>query len=124
MSRRMLALALIAVLAAVMVGGCSDTEEETIGYTIRDFYSAYNAEDWEACLGHVDDEYDAGAAIIELLKASKAVLGEVIVNSIDKVSITGSTATADVTATFRGKTETIEHNLVKKDGSWRISLGQ
>ena len=124
MSRRMLALALIAVFAAVMVGGCSDTEEETIGYTIRDFYSAYNAEDWEACLGHVDDEYGAGAAIIELLKASKAALGEVIVNSIYNVSITGSTATADVTATFRGKTETIEHHLVKKDGSWRISLEQ
>lgn len=124
MSRRMLALALIAFFAAVMVGGCSDTKEETVGYTIRDFYSAYNAEDWEACLGHVDYEYDAGAAMTELLKASKAVSGEVIVNSIDKVSITGSTAIADVTATLRGKTQTIEHNLVKKDGSWKISLEQ
>jgi hypothetical protein len=124
MSRRILAFALIAVFAAVLVGGCSDTKEETIGYTIRDFYSAYNAEDWEACLGHVDDEYDAGAAIVELLKASKTATGEVTVNSIDNVNITGSTATVDVTATLRGKTETIEHHLVKKDGSWKISLEQ
>ena len=124
MNRRILAFALIAVFAVVLLGGCSDTKEETIEFTIRDYYAAYNAEDWEVCLGHVDDEYDAGAAMIELLEASKAVSGEVIVNSIDEVSITGSTATADVTATFRGKTETIEHNLVKKDGSWRISLGQ
>jgi len=124
MSRRILAFALIAVFAAVLVGGCSDTKKETIEYTIRDYYAAYNAQDWDVCLGHIDDTNNVGAAIIELLKASRAATGEVTVNSIDSINITGSTATADVTATLRGKTETIEHHLVKKDGSWRISLEQ
>ena len=124
MSRRILAFALIAVFAAVLVGGCSDTKEETIEYTIRDYYAAYNAQDWDVCLAHIDDTNNVGAAIIELLKASRAATGEVTVNSIDSINITGSTATADVTATLRGKTETIEHHLVKKDGSWRISLEQ
>ncbi len=65
MSRRMLALALIAIFAVVLLGGCSDTKEETIEYMIEDYYSAYNAEDWDACLGHIDDTNNAGASVIQ-----------------------------------------------------------
>ena len=101
MKRRMLALALIAVFVAVLVGGCSDTEEGTIEYTIRDFYAAYNAEDWDVCLGHIDDTNNVGASVIQsILKESRAAVGEVTVDSVANINITGSTATAYVKITW------------------------
>jgi hypothetical protein len=122
MSRRMLAIALIAVFAAVLVGGCSDTKEETIEYTIKDFYAAYNAQDWEVCLGHIDDTNNVGESAIEsMLHMARAATGEVAVDSVTKINITGSTATADVKITSGGQSETKEYPLVKKDGSWKIS---
>jgi hypothetical protein len=122
MSRRMLAIALIAVFAAVLVGGCSDTKEETIEYTIKDFYAAYNAQDWEVCLGHIDDTNNVGASVIQsMLEESRAAVGEVTVDSVTNINITGSTATAYVKITSGDQTETKEYPLVKKDGSWKIS---
>ena len=122
MSRRMLAFALIAVFAALLVGGCSDTKEKTIEFTIRDFYSAYNAEDWNVCLGHIYDANNAGGSTIEsMLTTARAATGEVTVKSVTNISITGSTATADVSITHASGSETKEYPLVKKDGSWKIS---
>jgi hypothetical protein len=122
MIRRMLALALIAAFAAVLVGGCSETQGETIENTIRDYYSAYNAEDWDICLGHIDDTNAAGATMIEsTLKTARATTGEVTVESVTNINITGSTATANVKITYGDQSETKEYSLVKKDGSWKIS---
>ena len=118
----MLALALIAVFAAFLVGGCSDTKEETIEYTIKDFYAAYNAQDWEVCLGHIDDTNNVGESTIEsMLQMARAATGEVTVDSVTKINITGSTATADVKITSGGQSETKEYPLVKKDGNWKMS---
>ena len=122
MSRRILAIVLIAVFAAVLVGGCSDTKEETIEYTIKDFYAAYNAQDWEVCLGHIDDTNNVGESTIEsVLRMARAATGEVTVDSVTKINITGSTATADVKIASGDQSETKEYPLVKKDGSWKIS---
>jgi hypothetical protein len=122
MNKRMLVFALIAVFAAVLAGGCSDTEKESIEYFIRDYYSAYNAEDWEQCLGHIDDTNNVGAATIEsVLKMARAATGEVTVESVANVNVTGATATADVKISYGGQSETREYPLVKKDGSWKIS---
>ncbi len=122
MSRRMLAFALIAVFAAVLVGGCSDSEEATIKYTIKDYYSAYNAEDWEVCLGHIDDANNVGASVIQsVLQMARAATGEVTVDSVENITISGLSATADVKITYGDQSETKEYPLVKKDGSWKIS---
>ena len=122
MSRRMLAIALIVVFAALLVGGCSDTKEETIEYTIRDYYSAYNAEDWDMCLGHIDDTNNVGeSAIQSVLQMARAATGEVTVDSVENITVNGMSATADVKITYGGQSETKEYPLVKKDGSWKIS---
>jgi len=122
MSRRMLAIALIVVFAALLVGGCSDTKEETIEYTIRDYYSAYNAEDWDMCLGHIDDTNNVGeSAIQSVLQMARAATGEVTVDSVENITVSGTSATADVKITYGGQSETKEYPLVKKDGSWKIS---
>lgn len=107
MSRCMFALALIVVFSAVLVGGCTDTPEESIEYFIEDFYAAYNAEDYEQCLGHIDDTNNVGESTIEsMLTMARAVTGEVTVESVTNISIAGSTATADVTITHAGGSET------------------
>ena len=122
MSRRMLAIALIVVFAALLVGGCSDTKEETIEYTIRDYFSAYNAEDWDMCLGHIDDTNNVGeSAIQSVLQMARAATGEVTVDSVENITVSGTSATADVKITYGGQSETKEYPLVKKDGSWKIS---
>ena len=122
MNRRILAFALIAVFAVVLLGGCSDTKEETIEFTIRDYYSAYNAEDWDICLGHIDDPNNAGASVIQsVLQMAKAATGEVTVDSVEDITISGLSATADVNITYGGQSETKEYPLVKKDGNWKIS---
>ena len=124
MSRHMLAFALIAVFAVVLVGGCSDTQEETIEFTTRDYYSAYNAEAWDVCLGHIDDTNNVGASVIQsALEQSRAATGKVTVDRIENIDISGLSATADVTFSLAGNTggETQKWTLVKKDGSWKIS---
>ena len=124
MIRRMLAFALIAVFAVVLVEGCSDTQEETIEFTIRDYYSAYNAEDWEMCLGHIDDTNNVGASVIQsALQQSKAATGKVTVDRVENIDISGLSATADVTLSWAGNAggETKKRTFVKKDGNWKIS---
>ncbi len=122
MSRHMLVLALIAVFATVMVAGCSDTAEEAIGYFMKDYYSAYNAQDWEQCLGHIDDTNNVGTSVIQsALQMARAATGEVTVDSVENITINGLSATADVKVTYGDQSETKEYLLVNKDGSWKIS---
>ncbi len=121
MSRRVVFLALLAVFAMLLAGGCSETDEEAVANTIRDYYSAYNARDWEACLGHIVDTDSGGADYIQpLLEAARAQTGEVIVESVANVKISGSTATADVSITYGDQSDTEEYPMVKKDGHWKI----
>jgi hypothetical protein len=124
MIRRILTFALIAVFAGVLAGGCSETQEETIENTTRDYYSAYNAEDWDMCLGHIYDTNNVGASVIQsALQQSRAATGEVTVVRVENVSISGTSATADVTLSWAGNTagETQKGTFVKKGGVWKIS---
>jgi hypothetical protein len=124
MIRRILAFALIAVFAVVLVEGCSDTQEETIEFTTRDYYSAYNAEAWDVCLGHIDDTNNVGASVIQsALEQSRAATGKVTVDRIENIDISGLSATADVTLSWAANAggETQKWTFVKKDGDWKIS---
>ena len=124
MIRRFLAFALIAVFAVVLAGGCSDTQEETIEFTIRDYYSAYNAQAWDVCLGHIDDTSNVGASVIQsALEQSRAATGKVTVDRVENINISGLSATADVTLSWAGNAggDTQKWTLVKKNGDWRIS---
>jgi len=124
MIRRFLAFALIAVFAVVLAGGCSDTQEETIEFTIRDYYSAYNAQAWDVCLGHIDDTSNVGASVIRsALEQSRAANGKATVDRVENINISGLSATADVTLSWAGNAggETQKWTFVKKDGSWKIS---
>ena len=61
--------------------------------------------------------------ILSALEESRAATGKVTVESVENISINGSSATADVTLSWAGDTggETQEWTLVKKGGDWRIS---
>ena len=121
MIRRILALALVAVFAGVLVAGCSETEQQTIENTVRDYYSAYNDGAWDGCLGHIYDANNLGAgAIRSALEESKAATGDVTVDSVENVIIAGSSATADIKTNSTGGPKTQRWTFVKTDSGWTI----
>ena len=122
MKRRALVLLVVAVLALVASVGCSETDEEGVANTIRDFYSAYNARDWNACLGHLDDTDNAGASVIQAaLQMAREATGEVTVEGVTGIRVSGATATANVRLAYGNKSESKEYPMVKKDGHWKIA---
>jgi len=130
MSRRFVAVALVAVFAVVLFGGCSDTDEQTIKNVMKDFYAGYNAEDWEGCLGHIDDTNQIGESTIEsVLREARATTGEVTVESVTVEFISGASASVHVSLSYAGGSQTKWYPLVQKSwsyalahkgGSWKI----
>jgi len=113
---------------AVILAGCGDESRTDLGdstaieKTIDAFYSAYNAEDWNTCLNYVNDTEAVGSSMIRsILQTARTATGEVTVDSVTNISISGSMATADVKITYDDQSETKEYPLVKKDGNWKIS---
>lgn len=122
MIRRALIFALIAVFAIALAGGCSLTAEENIECIVKDYYGAYNAADWDACLVHIYDANNLGtAAIRSALVESRAATGMVTVENVENIAVSGPSATADVTLTWDADTHTQEWTFVKKDSGWKIS---
>ncbi len=127
MSKHLLVFTLVVALAVVLVG-CGDESGTALGgstaikKTIEGFYSAYNAENWNTCLNYVADTNNVGASMMKsMLQTARTATGKVTVESVTNISITGSTATADVKITYGGQSESKEYPLVKKDGSWKIA---
>jgi hypothetical protein len=50
----------------------------------------------------------------------RAASGDVTVDGVDNINITGSSASADVTITYDGHSETQRWSFVKKNGDWKI----
>lgn len=74
------------------------------------------------CLSYIDDTNNVGASTLEsTLKTAMEATGKVTVTSVANNSVSGSTATADVTMTVGGQPQTAVCCLVRKDGSWEIS---
>jgi ketosteroid isomerase-like protein len=129
MGRRILAFALAAVLALALFAGCSDSDEESVSNMVKDFYAAYNAEDWDACLDHIEDTNRIGEDRIEsVLRAARAATGEVTVKSVE-VEVSGASAAVYVDLDYSGDSQS-GYPLVHKgraysagwqtDGSWKI----
>ncbi|MFC2000785.1 nuclear transport factor 2 family protein, partial [Chloroflexota bacterium] len=108
------------LLVATLGASCA-TDADAVEDTIKDFFNAYNDGEYGECvtyLTNVDDEF----ALIALLADRRATEGDVVVDSIQNINITGATATASVTLMYAGKTEVDEMRLVKRNGGWKIDL--
>ena len=105
--------------------GGTTSDSAAIKDTIKGYYSAFSAEDWNAWLSYIDDTNNVGTdRILEITKAWRRMLGKVTVNSITNIDVKGSTATATahITIINIGESETEDWQLVKKDGNWKIPV--
>ena len=100
-------------------GGESNGDSADIRDTIEGFYSAYNARQYGQCLTYFTDYGDETEALNQLT-AVRQLTGEWTLKSIKNIQISGSTATAQVTATIGGETETDPMELKKVGGQWKL----
>ncbi len=120
MKKLVLVIALL-VAISVMVVGCGKSESAAIKDWINGFVTAYNADDFEKCTDYlvgVDDLNKLG--VVAALTASRLVTGEIEVDSIENISVNGSTATVTVKVTVMSIEQTKELSLSKVDGMWKF----
>ena len=124
--KRILLISVLMVTLCMLLVGCSSTgastEEDRVKDTINGFFDAYNAENYEKCLTYLPDVPEAAEeATIAGLEMARGLSGEITVEKIQKVTVDGSTAMAEVTIAAQGATQTVDMALTKQDGSWKMS---
>jgi hypothetical protein len=126
MTRRNLVLiiALLLVLPVVMVGcGSKKSEVPAVEASINGFADAYASEDYETCVNYFTETTDANrATMIQTMTGFHGITPKIQIDSIDNVTVEGSTATADVTITVLGKQATMEMTLSKSGDAWKFSM--
>ena len=126
MTRRNLVLiiALLLVVPVVMVGcGSKKSEVPAVEASINGFADAYASGNYETCADYLTETTDATRdTIIQQLSGFHQITPKIQVDSIDNVTVKGSTATADVTLTVLSKQATVEMTLSKSDDTWKFSI--
>jgi hypothetical protein len=126
MTRRNLVLiiALLLVVPVVMVGcGSKKSEVPAVEASINGFADAYASGNYETCADYLTETTDATRdTIIQQLSGFHQITPIIQVDSIDNVTVEGSTATADVTLTVLSKQATVEMTLSKSDDTWKFSI--
>jgi len=112
--------AVLVVLAMVFVG-CAKSDSAAIEDTTKGFFAAYNAQDYEKCLTYLPEVSETEqSALITGLQYARELSGEVTIESITDIKVNDSTATATLTGTVMGQTQTQEITLSKENGSWKM----
>ena len=129
-----LALALVIALAIALVGcACDNGTEAADSAAIRDtiygYVDAYNAEDYQLCLTYLTgwDPSSSEDDQISLMQVARGTTGRMTIESIENISISGSTATATVTSSWEnpdaeGRTTNapgVKVTLRKDGGTWK-----
>jgi hypothetical protein len=126
MARRNLVLiiALLLVVPVVMVGcGSKKSEVPAVEASINGFADAYASGNYETCADYLTETTDATRdTIIQQLSGFHQITPKIQVDSIDNVTVEGSTATADVTLTVLSKQATVKMTLSKSDDTWKFSI--
>ena len=126
MTRRNLVLiiALLLVVPVVMVGcGSKKSEVPAVEASINGFADAYASGNYETCADYLTETTDATRdTIIQQLSGFHQITPKIQVDSIDNVTVEGSTATADVTFTVLSRQATVKMTLSKSDDTWKFSI--
>ena len=138
MSKHLLALALVVALAVVFAGcdrenGTASGESTAIIDTINGYVEAYNARDYQKCLSYLTgwDSSSSEDDRVSVIQLARGFSGQMTVEKIEDVTISGSTATARVTSSWEnpdadGKYTNApgaEVNLKKDGGTWKLETG-
>jgi hypothetical protein len=134
MGKHLLALALVVGLAVVLAG-CSKSGTETgdsaaITSTINGYVEAYNARDYQKCLSYLTgwDPASSEEDRISVVRLARGYSGQMTIEKIEEITITGSAATARVTSSWENpdadgnltNAPGEEVNLKKDGGTWRL----
>ena len=126
MTRRnlVLVIALLLVMPAVLLGcGSKKSEIPAVEASINGFADAYASGNYQTCADYLTETTDATRdTIIQQLSGFHQITPIIQVDSIDNVTVEGSTATADVTLTVLSKQATVKMTLSKSDDTWKFSI--
>ena len=127
MAKRNLALVIALLLAfSVILVGCGSKKSEVpaVEASINGFADAYARGDYQTCTDYLVGVTDANRdSITGQLSAFHQICPTIQVDSVDNVTVDGSTAKADVTVTALSKQVTIQLTLTKVDDTWKFSFG-
>jgi hypothetical protein len=126
MTRRnlVLVIALLLVMPVVLLGcGGKKSEIPAVEASINGFADAYASGNYRTCADYLTETTDATRdTIIQQLSGFHQITPKIQVDSIDNVTVEGSTATADVTLTVLSKQATVKMTLSKSDDTWKFSI--
>ena len=127
MAKRNLALVIALLLAfSVILVGCGSKKSEVpaVEASINGFADAYARGDYQTCTDYLVGVTDANRdSITGQLSTFHQFCPTIQVDSVDNVTVDGSTAKADVTVTALSKQVTIQLTLTKVDDTWKFSFG-
>jgi hypothetical protein len=117
-------IALLLAFSVILVGcGSKKSEVPAVVASINGFADAYASGNYQTCVGYLTETTDATRdTIIQELSGFHQITPTIKVDSIDNVTVEGSTATADVTITVLSKQATMEMTLSKSDDTWKFSI--
>jgi len=114
---------LIVGLSMACGGGAANDERAAIEDTIRGYVRTFNAGDFTQCLTYFIDYGDEAEALASL-SWMRGFLGEITLQGIDDIAISGETATALVTSLIWGEPDTDQMHFKKENGVWKIVWAQ
>lgn len=126
-------LIMVALLAFGIVslvgcgGGSSQDDRAAIISTITQYNAAYNAQDFNKCLDYVTGWRQKDSMIYKL-QSSKALTGNITIDRITNIFVTGQTASALVTSStakpdVSGRYTNIVTSRFMKDGdTWKYVI--
>jgi ketosteroid isomerase-like protein len=98
-------------------------ESAAIEETIRDYFAAYNAEDFVRCLTYFTDFGDEQAARASL-SLMRDFIGEMTLHEVGYITVFDQTATARVDFVFWWAKDSQEMQFQKENGAWKMVWGQ
>ena len=98
-------------------------ESAAIEETIRDYFAAYNAEDFAKCLTYFTDFGDEQAAQASL-SLMRDFIGEMTLHGVGDITVSDQTATARVDFIFWWAIDSQEMQFKKVNGVWKIVWAQ
>lgn len=121
----LITLATILLLLPALAINCGSSGEDSkaIEDTIRGFVSSYNDSDFDKCMDYFTGfSEQEKIGLTASLTSDRTTLGKIILTSIGKITIDGSTATAEVSSTQNTESSTDSLYLSKTDGKWKIDV--
>lgn len=116
------------VAAGLIEARLSGSDSVRVEDAIGEFFGAYNDMDYERCMDHVAQLGGGDGGVPGLLRVVRKGLlnearnttGPVVIQSVGRMEVTCSRATAVLQVVLQGKVRKKRINPVKQGGSWKL----